>query len=467
MSEVVDVRGGTIWTLIWWGLKNSQKLISNLILTRLLSPEMFGIAAIGNTLISGISMFSDFGVQQNIVRSKRNDPEFYQTAWTVQLLRGLALTLIVVLLAYPLAALYGIESLAVFLFIVAASNVAVGVTNVEYLRDLRHATLHRIAMLDNVAALVGLTSMVLWAWVSPSYVALAVGALVSTTTFAFGSMLMYSRRNCSFRLEKDSVAELVGFGKWVLISTVLAFATSQMDRLALGKLISMQLLGMYSIAWIWASLPNQILEQWAGKVFFPLASQHNRNSSDGSTIAAARRLYVAVACVSTVVVYAVSDVLIMTLYTETYREVSVLMRQLAIVFLLYTIEQSYSHMLIAEGRPRDKVGGQALSVALFAIGLLPAFNMAGLAGVVTLLAVTSALRILWMAYQLFGLRAVELAFDVVIISMYFVLAHVMHAAVGAHASRWYQATITLAVGASALLFAVVAYRRLRRLCEAS
>lgn len=467
MSEAVDVRGGTIWTLIWWGLKNSQKLISNLILTRLLSPEMFGIAAIGNTLISGISMFSDFGVQQNIVRSKRSDPEFYQTAWTVQVLRGLALTLIIVLLAQPLAALYGIESLAIFLFIVAASNVAVGVTNVEYLRDLRHATLHRIAMLDNVAALVGLTSMVLWAWFSPSYVALAVGALVSTTTFALGSMLVYSRRNCSIRLEKDSVAELVGFGKWVLISTVLAFATSQMDRLALGKLISMQLLGLYSIAWIWASLPNQILEQWAGKVFFPLASQHNRSSSDGSTIAAARRIYVAVACVSTVVVYAVSDVLVATLYTETYREVSVLMRQLAIVFLLYTIEQSYSHILIAEGRPRDKVGGQALSVALFAIGLLPAFDMAGLAGVVTLLAATSALRILWMAYQLFGLRAVELAFDVVVIGMYFALAHVMHAAVGAHASRWYQATIAFAVGASAILVAVIAYRRLRRLCEAS
>lgn len=144
-----------------------------------------------------------------------------------------------------------------------------------------------------------------------------------------------------------------------------------------------------------------------------------------------------------------------------------MMRQLAIVFLLYTIEQSYSHMLIADGRPRDKVGGQVLSVALFAIGLLPAFDMAGLAGVVTLLAVTSALRILWMAYQLFGLRAVELAFDVVVISMYFALAHVMHAAVGAHASPWYQATIAFAVGASALLVAMLAYRRLRRLCEAS
>ncbi|MEW6514346.1 MAG: oligosaccharide flippase family protein [Pseudomonadota bacterium] len=465
MSEAVDVRGGTIWTMVWWGLKNSQKFISNLILTRLLPPEVFGIAAIGNTLISGISMFSDFGVQQNIVRSKRSDAEFYQTAWTVQLIRGFALTLVIMLLAQPLATFYGIDNLAVFLFIVAASNLAMGFNNVEVLRDFRHAKLQRIAIIDNVAALVGLVVMSIWAWFSPSYVALAVGALVSTATFAVGSMLAYPRNDCRLRLERDAVAELVGFGKWVLISTILAFATSQMDRLALGKLIPLQLLGLYSIAWIWASLPNQMLEQWAGKVFFPLASQHDRANSDGSTITTARRTYVAVACVSTAVIYAVSDILVTMLYTEAYQGVALLMRQLSVVFLLYTIEQSYSHLLIAKGRPRDKILGQALSIAVFAIGLLPVFETMGLEGVIGLLAATAVVRIVWMAYQLSGFRAFELAFDMACVGMFYLIACSLHAAVGAFDSRWYQVVVASAMGASALLVAMAGYLHLRRTCE--
>ena len=451
--------------MVWWGLKNSQKFVSNLILTRLLSPEMFGIAAIGNSLITGMTMFSDFGVQQNVVRSQRNDPSFYQTAWTMQLLRGLALTLVVVLLAKPLAALYGIESLAIFLFIVAASNLAMGSNNVEVMRDFRHAKLQRIAIIDNVAALVGLVVMSIWAWFSPTYVALAVGALVSTATFAFASMLAYPRDNCRLRLERDTIAELVGFGKWVLISTVLAFATSQMDRLALGKLIPLQLLGLYSIAWIWASLPNQMLEQWAGKVFFPLASQDDRANSDGSTIASARRTYVAVACVSTAVIYGVSDILVTMLYTEAYRGVASLMRQLALVFLLYTIEQSYSHLLVAKGRPQDKIVGQSMSIVVFAVALLPVFDAMGLDGVIGLLAATAAVRILWMAYQLHGLRMIELALDMAGVGTFYALALSLHAAVGAYDNRWYQVVIACAAGAAALLVAMAGYQRLRRRCE--
>lgn len=465
MSDKVDIRSSTVWTIVWWGLKNSQKFASNLILTRLLTPEMFGIAAIGNSLITGIAMFSDFGVEQNIVRSQRVDDRFFQTAWTVQVLRGLALTVVIVLLAYPLAMLYGVANLAGFLLIVAVSNAAMGFNNAEVLRDFRHARLQKIAMIDNVAALVGLGAMALWAWFDPSYVALAVGAVVSTVVFAIGSMLSYPRDNCRFVLEKDAVAELVGFGKWVLVSTVLAFAASQMDRLALGKLIPLQVLGLYSIAWIWASLPNQVLEQWAGRVFFPLASHHNRANADNRAIAHTRRLYVAVAGVSSVVVYAVSDILIRTLYTDAYHGVSALMRQLAVVFLLYSMDQSYSHLLIAAGRPRDKVIGQALSIALFAVGLLPVFHVAGLEGVVMLLAAAGGVRVVWTAYQLHGPQPWELVFDALVVGAFVLLSHGMYAAVEAYDSLWYQAAMAFAVGIAALLIAVLAYRDMRRQCE--
>jgi O-antigen/teichoic acid export membrane protein len=165
------------------------------------------------------------------------------------------------------------------------------------------------------------------------------------------------------------------------------------------------------------------------------------------------------------VVYAISDILIRSLYTEAYQGVAALMRQLAVVFLLITIEQSYSHLLIAAGRPRDKVIGQAMSIGLFAAGLLPAFHAAGLEGVVMLLAAAAAMRAVWTAFQLHGLRVYELAFDGLVLGLFFLLAHGMYAAVGAYDNRWYQTSMAFAVGVSALLVSVLAYRRMRRQCE--
>ena len=68
------------------------RLASNLLLTRWLAPEAFGLVAAVNTLYFALVMFSDLGIWQSIVRSERgNDARFLGTALSVQLLRGLLL----------------------------------------------------------------------------------------------------------------------------------------------------------------------------------------------------------------------------------------------------------------------------------------------------------------------------------------------------------------------------------------
>ena len=79
------------------------RLIRNLILTRLLQPEAFGLVAAVNTLYFGLVMFSDLGVWQSVIRSEHSeDPRFLGTAWSVQLLRGTLLFFIVLAIALVL-----------------------------------------------------------------------------------------------------------------------------------------------------------------------------------------------------------------------------------------------------------------------------------------------------------------------------------------------------------------------------
>ncbi len=74
------------------------RLGGNLVITRLLVPEMFGVMALANTLMIGVALFSDLGIRQSIIQNNRGmDCDFLNTAWSLQILRGCLLMLMVFL----------------------------------------------------------------------------------------------------------------------------------------------------------------------------------------------------------------------------------------------------------------------------------------------------------------------------------------------------------------------------------
>src|SRR5258708_13476127 len=84
------------------------RLASNLILTRLLFPAVFGEVALVFIFIQGLAMFSDVGTGPTIIQNHRgDDPSFINTAWTIQSARGAILWLASWATRCPLAAFYG------------------------------------------------------------------------------------------------------------------------------------------------------------------------------------------------------------------------------------------------------------------------------------------------------------------------------------------------------------------------
>ena len=98
----------SVLTVGGFGASQVIRFASNLILTRLLFPEAFGMMALVMVFIQGLYQFSDVGVGPAIMQSKRgDDPHFLNTAWTIQAGRGVLLWLAASVLAYPMALIYG------------------------------------------------------------------------------------------------------------------------------------------------------------------------------------------------------------------------------------------------------------------------------------------------------------------------------------------------------------------------
>ena len=120
------LRGSAITAAAYAG-SQALRLASNLILARLLFPEAFGLMALVSVVLVGLQMFSDMGVSPAIARSARgDDPAFLDTAWTLQIGRGVVLWLGASALAWPMANFYDAPALHLLIPVAALSLLIAG-----------------------------------------------------------------------------------------------------------------------------------------------------------------------------------------------------------------------------------------------------------------------------------------------------------------------------------------------------
>src|SRR5579883_2981735 len=137
----------TIWTIAGFGISQILRFISNIVLTRLLFPELFGLMAIVSTFLTGLQLFSDLGLNASIVKSKRgDDPLFLNTTWTLQILRGVILWLCCIGIAYPAAHFYNEPRLLWLIPLVGINTLISGFNSTSLATLNRHLSLKSLAL---------------------------------------------------------------------------------------------------------------------------------------------------------------------------------------------------------------------------------------------------------------------------------------------------------------------------------
>jgi len=266
----------TFWTVADYGSSMVLRVGNSVILTHLLMPEAFGLMILVSTLVVGISLISDIGLGPSVIQNPRgDDPVLLNTAWTLQVLRGLAIFIVSLILAWPMSLVYHEPRLMALLPALGLNIVISSFNSTNLLSMSRHMGVRRLFLLDITTQVVSLLITAGCAMVYPSVWALVIGAILSTVyrlALSFYRGLIPGIRN-SFCWDKESVRSLVHFGKWILLATAFYFFASQADRLIMGKLISFSLLGVYGIAFSVSDIPRQIINAFAQKVGYPFIAK--------------------------------------------------------------------------------------------------------------------------------------------------------------------------------------------------
>ena len=121
---------GSLWSTVGFGGSQVIRLGSNLLLTRLLAPEVFGLMALVQVALQALKMMSDIGITTSVMIGRHgDDPDYLNSAWTIQVVRGLLIWLLCCVLAYPMSVIYEAPELLLLIPAVGFTAIFQGFTS--------------------------------------------------------------------------------------------------------------------------------------------------------------------------------------------------------------------------------------------------------------------------------------------------------------------------------------------------
>jgi O-antigen/teichoic acid export membrane protein len=337
----------------------------------MLSPEDFGLSAIVFAVVTGLAAITDVGTAPALIRTHRNDADWLDTAWTLTVLRGTVLALIIMAAAIPASRFFEDPRLAPLIAFAAMTSLIQGWGSIRSITALRDLQLRAFALLEISAAIIGYVVILTWAWLSPSAWALIAGAISTDMIFAVGSYIAFGWRPIRFCWNRQAVAELTGFGKWVLLASIIGFLIFQGDKFGVAKLVGVSAVGLYAIASTWAMSLQTVFGIFLGQLYLPVSAKVWRKYGSGSPeFLALRRSVLWIMIVPCAAVAGCSDAIIAYLYPNIYAGAGPILTILVIGSWFSTQESLYHDQLMVAGEPRWRFYAQLVSLGVVAFSLL-------------------------------------------------------------------------------------------------
>jgi O-antigen/teichoic acid export membrane protein len=358
----------SMWALISFGTGTGIRVMSNLILTRLLFEEVFGLMAIITTFLMGLGLLSDIGTNRAIVQSPRGEePVFQDTAWSIQVIRGFVLWGISFLIAKPVADAYDAPQLEELLPVAAITAVIMGMHSTKLHLQNRHLAQNRLAMVELGSQLFGTIVTVTSAYLLRSVWALVIGNIASVTSHTLLSHFALPGKLNRFRIDKTDAREMFLLGRWLFIGTAMSFLGTQTDRLILGKIATLETLGIYSIAFALAHLPGSALGHLIWNVLFPVMSRAFEGNDDPTpAFQTARGPILLIGGVLTTVLIGAGPFVVDAMYDDRYQDAGWMIRIIAISAWLMIIQNTLIAALVARGAS----GPSAIANTVKLVGML-------------------------------------------------------------------------------------------------
>lgn len=380
------------WSVLGKGGGHFFRIAGNLILTRILFPEAFGLMATANVIMMVVQLFSDTGINIAIIQNPRGDePDFLNTAWVINICRGMLIGIAIAAISWPMSYIYNETSLKLILLIMCVSPATLGFENPAIPLLVKKFKLPRKVAMELATQVVALLSTIILAVWLRSVIALAFGYSISSVFRVTASYIVLPYRPV-FQWNSAAARELFHFGKYVFLNTLITAAVLQLDVLIVGKLLSMEMLSFYNIGKNLGTLVMMFSVSVVSQSYIPAVS------SVQNDIERVQRIYqrtvsffLAFLLPVSIVLALFSHDIISLMYDTRYQLAYISLFWFALAGIFRVIGNISGATLFAIGKPIFETLSMAIGLLLVATMIFIGSRYFGLSGVACAMAIATSL----------------------------------------------------------------------------
>ena len=271
---------GSLWLATGTGVDQALGLTRNMILTRLLAPEAFGLMAIIMAVNLFFESFTDVGIGTAILQNPRGeDPEYLNAAFWISLGRAAGLYALVLLSAPWVARFYHQPAMAGLMRVAFLQILFKGAISPRVAIASKKMDFKRLLAIYQGAGFCGVVASIAAAFALRGVWAIVIGIVVECTVRCALSYAV-----CPFRPEfafhKESLRQLYQYSRQMAGLPILTFLFMRADIFVIGKICSAADVGIYSMAaglgMMAAGALGNIIGQVTNPTFSAMQKDHAR-----------------------------------------------------------------------------------------------------------------------------------------------------------------------------------------------
>lgn len=386
------------------------RMAGTVVLARLLAPADFGVVTMVGSLVGFVALLREFGLSMAIVQRPNLGPRELNAVFWVNLLLGLAVSLVLLALGPAVAAFYGRPETREITWAFAAMGLVGSLGTQHYALLQREMRFGAIAARDLLASVIALAAGIASAAAGLGFWALVVMEAAGTLA---GTAFLWWRSEWRPGWPKGApgLGPLLRFGGALTVSNLLTYANHNLDNILLGRFLGDAAVGFYSRA---QALLNRPLEQVLPPVMSVALPMLSRLVADPLRFRRATLQLIELACFGgcfiSLVLIPCADWVVRLLLGPQWAEAIPVFRVLCVFGLLEPVAWLLGLILVAHGQPGAMARWRAVTfvavAAAFAAGL--PWGVLGVAAGYTLSGVVTRVWLVFFVARRVGLPAREM-----------------------------------------------------------
>lgn len=260
------------WNVLRLAVVTGLQIVQLGVLARFLAPAHFGEIAVVMVTLMFLEILSQTGVDLHLVRTPGCVRNLLDSAWSLQVVRGLALAVLLVILAGPIAVFQQSDRLFALLVVVSLVPLIDGFRSVGPLLLARELEQRRIVIAEIAVMTLSVVTSIGLAWALRSPWALALNTVSFTVLKTVSSYVVHPHRP-RFTRAWAPLRPALRFGLHVNFGMTTAFILISADKFILGRVYGHEQLGLYERAFLLANIAVHYLPRFLSSTIFPSFSR--------------------------------------------------------------------------------------------------------------------------------------------------------------------------------------------------